>query len=141
MLVGSTSETRWHGKMARSKRRSKARARGWEGSRQILFVGAIGGMLAGGLFAGGKLEGWQFLPWGFAADAAPAPSEAEIYTGSILYLPDRGTTCRQFLFDNRTGRIKDNGLVDCVQAYYRGTGAGQWSTARAAVISQSFRGR
>jgi len=72
---------------------------------------------------------------------ASAPSDDEVYTGSILYVPDEGKVCRQLLFDNRTGRVQDNGLVDCEHAYYRGTGdmTKQWSTARALVISESFR--
>jgi hypothetical protein len=55
---------------------------------------------------------------------------------------ERRYNCRQLLFDNRTGQLRDNGLVDCEQAYYRGTGesARLWPNARAAVISQSFRG-
>ena len=40
-----------------------------------------------------------------AAKPAPAPSDAEIYTGSILFVPDDGRVCRRFLFDNRTGRF------------------------------------
>jgi hypothetical protein len=142
MLVGLASETRQLRQMDRSKRRSKARGPGREGSRQRVFVVAIGSVLAIGLFAAGELKGWQFLPRGFGAKAAPVPSADEVYTGSVLYVPDEGTICRQLLFDNRTGRMQDNGLVDCEQAYYRGTGdtAMQWSNARAVVISQSFRG-
>ena len=76
-----------------------------------------------------------------AAKPAPVPSDAEIYTGSILFVPDDGRVCRRFLFDNRTGQVQDNGVVDCEQAYYRGMGedAKQWSTARALLISESFR--
>jgi hypothetical protein len=47
-----------------------------------------------------------------AAKPAPVPSDAEIYTGSILFVPDDGRVCRRFLFDNRTGRFSDSGLVD-----------------------------
>jgi hypothetical protein len=126
--------------MDRSKRRSKARARGRERSRQMVFLAAIGSALAVGLFVAGELKVGQFLPR--LSASKPAPSEDEIYTGSILYLPNEGTTCRQLLFDNRTGRFRDNGLVDCQRAYYRGTGesAMVWPNARAVVISQSFRG-
>jgi hypothetical protein len=134
--------------MDRSKRRSNARARGRERSRQMLFLAAIGSALTVGLFLAGELKVGQFRPWlslskpAQAAKTAPAPSEEEIYTGSILYVPNEGTICRQLLFDNRTGQLRDNGLVDCEQAYYRGTGesARLWPNARAAVISQSFRG-
>jgi hypothetical protein len=129
--------------MDRPKRRSKARTRGRERWRQIVFLVAIASVLAMGLFAAGEFKIEQFLPRQSAAEPAATPREEEIYTGSILYLPGLGTTCRQFLFDNRNGRIQDNGLVDCEQAYYRGMGqsARQWSTPRAVVISQSFRGR
>ena len=132
--------------MDRSKRRSNARARGRERSRQMLFLAAIGSVLTVGLFVAGELEAGQFPPWlplsKPAQASKPAPSEEEIYTGSILYVPSEGTICRQLLFDNRTGQLRDNGLVDCEQAYYRGTGesARLWPNARAAVISQSFRG-
>ena len=142
MLIASAWGTRQLRQMDRSKRRSKARGPGRERPRQIVFVAAIGSVLAVGLFAAGELKGWQFLARGFGAKAAPAPNMDEIYTGSILYVPNEGTICRQLLFDNRTGRMHDKGLVDCEQAYYRGVGetALQWSNARAAVISQSFRG-
>ena len=128
--------------MDRSERRLKARARGREGSRQAVFLAAIASVLAVGLFAAGELKVGQFLPWLSLSKPAPAPSEDETYTGSILYLPNEGTVCRQLLFDNRTGRFRDNGLVDCERAYYRSAGdsATVWPNARTTVISQSFRG-
>jgi hypothetical protein len=127
--------------MDRSKRRSNARARGRERSRQMVFLAAIGSVLAVGLFVAGELKVGQFLPRLSLSKPVPTPTEDEIYTGSILYLPNDGTTCRQLLFDNRTGLFRDNGLVDCEQAYYRGTGesANLWPNARAVVISQGFR--
>jgi hypothetical protein len=53
-----------------------------------------------------------------ASRTAPkaGPSDDEIYTGSILFTPHQGDMCRQFLFDNRTGRFTDNGNVDCERA-------------------------
>ena len=67
-------------------------------------------------------------------------SDDEIYTGSILFVPNDGKICRQFLFDNRTGRTNDNGLVDCDHTYYPTASKPpmQWSSARAQVISESF---
>jgi hypothetical protein len=108
----------------------------------MAFLAAIGSVLALGLFVAGEPKVGQFLPWLTLSNPAPPPSEDEIYTGSILYLPNEGTICRQLLFDNRTGRFRDNGLVDCERAYYRGTGdsAMVWPNARAVVIGQSFRG-
>jgi hypothetical protein len=128
--------------MDRSKRRSKARAHNRERSRHMVFLAAIGSVLAVGLFVAGEIKVGQFLPWALLSRPAPAPTEDEIYTGSILYVPNEGTTCRQLLFDNRTGRFRDNGLVDCEHAYYRGAGESAMvrPNARAVVISQGFRG-
>jgi hypothetical protein len=51
------------------------------------------------------------------AESTIAPSDDEIYTGSILFVPPNDSNiCRQVLFDNRTGRLNDNGLVDCERA-------------------------
>jgi hypothetical protein len=124
--------------MVRSTRRSKprARGRGRERSRQIAVLAALAGVLAVGLVAAGEFEFARSPP-----KPVSVPSDDEIYTGSILYVPDEGKICRQLLFDNRTGRMRDNGLVDCEHAHYRGTSetAKQWSAARALVISESFR--
>ncbi len=71
---------------------------------------------------------------------ATAPSDDEIYTGSILYMPDDGNVCRQLLFDNHNGRFSDNGYVDCERAAYQGSldSPKQWSAARLRVISSGF---
>jgi hypothetical protein len=77
-----------------------------------------------------------------AAVAAATPSNGEIYTGSVLYMPDVGDVCRQLLFDNHNGKFTDNGYVDCAHAAYRGGIDGpQGSTARIRVISTAFRGQ
>ncbi len=65
-----------------------------------------------------------------------APSDAEIYTGSILFTPPEGRICHQFLFDNRTGRFTDNGNVDCEQA--EGMEAEHYPVPRIWAISKSF---
>jgi hypothetical protein len=124
--------------MDRSRRRSKkTRARGWERARQMAVLALIGSVLAVALFATGEFEFVRSL----GTPALAPPNDDEVYTGSILYLPDRGQMCRQLLFDNRTGRVQDNGLVDCEQASYRGMNEAskEWSTSRAQVISESFR--
>jgi len=77
-----------------------------------------------------------------SAEPKKPPSDDEIYTGSILFVPNDGKICRQLLFDNRTGLMNDNGLVDCQHAYYRNAADRQGSAAgRAQIISESFRGR
>jgi hypothetical protein len=124
--------------MDRSTRRSKARARGRgrERSRQIAVLAVVAAVVATGLFATGGFKIAQS-----PSKPASAPSDDEVYTGSILYVPDEGKVCRQLLFDNRTGRMQDNGMVDCERAYYRGASetSKHLSTARALVISESFR--
>ena len=70
--------------------------------------------------------------------AAPpvSSSDDEIYTGSILFAPLEGKTCRQLLFDNRTGQFSDNGNVDCERA--EGIGAEHYPTGRLSAISRGF---
>jgi hypothetical protein len=114
----------------RSKKRSSAR----DLSRQMLVVATIGGVLATGLFATREFE----IPRSPAA-AMRVPSDDELYTGSILFMPHQGTFCRQVLFDNRSGRFNDNGLVDCESALYRS--ASSTPNARARTISEGFRER
>jgi hypothetical protein len=76
-----------------------------------------------------------------AAAVALAADDDDIYTGSILYMPDSGNACRQLLFDNQNGQFTDNGYVDCDRAAYRGTDTTpkHWSAARVRVISSGFR--
>jgi len=76
-----------------------------------------------------------------AAKRATSGDE-DIYTGSILYMPDRGNGCRQIMFDNRNGQLTDNGYVDCEVAFSRSADEGpkKWSAARVRVISDGFRG-
>jgi hypothetical protein len=103
----------------------------------MAVLAVLAGALAAGLFASGEFEFMRSLH----KSAVAPPSDDEVYTGSILYVPDEGKICRQLLFDNRTGRMQDNGMVDCEHAYYRGASemSKQLSTARALVISESFR--
>jgi hypothetical protein len=110
-----------------------------ESIRQTLGVVAIGAVLGTGLFA--IADYFTVQHWVRPATAA-ARNAAEIYTGSVLYMPQEGRNCRQMLFDNHTGRFTDNGSVDCENAAYRGVDGNQskqWSSARARVIADGFR--
>ena len=82
---------------------------------------AIAAFLSLGAFAGGEYTFMRArVPAVVVTRAVPVTqSDAEIYTGSILYMPYDGRMCRQILFDNRTGRSSDNGYVDCEHAAYR----------------------
>ena len=110
--------------------------------RQTIAVVGIGAVLGASLFATGEyITARQRAS--AAAAARAAANDDEIYTGSILYMPDEGDNCRQLLFNNLTGRLTDNGYVDCVNATYNGGGNApkQWSAARVRVISTGFRDR
>jgi hypothetical protein len=122
-----------------------------------MVVIAIGAMIAVGLFATGKYVARLQTPplimtmaaakaKAAARDGAlvatTASSDDEIYTGTILYMPDEGQVCHQLFFDNLTGRLSDNGYVDCQRAIY-GNLSGtpmQMSAPRVRVISAGFRG-
>jgi hypothetical protein len=117
--------------------RPKAQSR--EGIRQSIIVAAVGACLGLGLLAAGGYVAVTRHP----AAVDTASNDDEIYTGSILYMPYEGRICHQFLFDNHTGRLSDNGSVDCDRAAYQGTDATpkHWSFARMRVISTGFRDR
>ena len=74
-----------------------------------MVLAAIGAVVAAGLFEKKETEIRRS-----SAEQVIAPRGDEIYTGSILFVPNDGRICRQILFDNRTGLLSDNGLVDCV---------------------------
>jgi hypothetical protein len=122
--------------MSRRALRKKSRS---ESIRQSFGVVAVGALLGTGLFA--IADYFTAQHWVRPAPAATR-NAAEIYTGSVLYMPQEGRNCRQMLFDNQTGRVTDNGSVDCENAAYRGVDGNvpkQWSSARARVIANGFR--
>jgi hypothetical protein len=115
--------------------RKKSRS---ESIRQSLGVVAVGVVFGTSLFAIADYSTVQH----WVRPATAARNAGEIYTGSVLYLPQEGRNCHQMLFDNQTGRFTDNGTVDCENAAYRGVDgnlAKQWSSARARVIADGFR--
>ena len=121
--------------MYRRALRKKSRS---ESIRQSFGVVAVGAVLGTGLFAIAD----YFTVQHWVRPAAAARNAGEIYTGSVLYMPQEGRNCRQMLFDNHTGRFTDNGSVDCENAAYRGVDGNlskQWSSARARVIADGFR--
>jgi len=110
-----------------------------ESIRQTLGVVAVGVSLGTGLFA--IADYFTAQHW-LKPAATAARNGGEVYTGSVLYMPQEGRNCRQMLFDNQTGRFTDNGSVDCENAAYRGVDGNlpkQWSSARARVIADGFR--
>ncbi len=116
----------------------KSRRRAGNGSRQILVVViVIGAMLALGALATDQYVTAAKHPTGAAVEAS---NNDDIYTGSILYMPDTSNVCHQWLFNNQNGRFTDSGNVNCEQAAYQGLdGPKRWSAARIRVISTGFR--
>jgi hypothetical protein len=121
--------------MYRRALRKKSRS---ESIRQSFGVVAVGVLFGTGLFAIAD----YFTVQHWVRPATAARNAGEIYTGSVLYMPQEGRNCRQMLFDNQTGRFTDNGAVDCENAAYRGVDGNlskQWSSDRARVIADGFR--
>jgi len=119
----------------RFSRPPKQRRRARQTRSQVLVVLATGAALGlGAMAADGYMMAVQ------RQTVAAATSDDDIYTGSILYMPPAGDVCRQLLFDNQSGRLTDNGNVDCERAVYNGfDGPKQWSVARIRVIASGFR--
>jgi len=76
----------------------------------------------------------------FARPAAPT-SDDELTTGSIVFVPVLGNTCRQNLIDNRTWQVREVGTVPCNEALaasaQRRSGAAP--ATRFDIIRESFR--
>jgi hypothetical protein len=119
------------------RQKNRARSR----FHEILTVSALGATLALGVVA---TDQYVVAKRHAAAArvAAAAVSDEEIYTGSILYMPDSSNICHQWMFDNHNGQFSDNGYVNCERAFYQGSpdSPKQWSAARVRVISSGFRG-
>jgi hypothetical protein len=75
-----------------------------------------------------------------AGDTYQAAKGDGIYTGALLYVPETGNVCHQWLFDNQNGQFTDKGNVNCDEVADQGLdGPKNWSTARIRVIRDGFR--
>ncbi len=61
-------------------------------------------------------SGWSALRPQQVAKPKPQRSDAEIYTGAVIFMPAAGEKCQQLMIDNRTGRMWDKGTVNCYEA-------------------------
>lgn len=124
--------------MNRFPRSAKRHGRAGNGAGQVFIVViAIASVL--GL---GALATDQYLTIAKRQSAGTFESARgnAIYTGSILYVPDTGNRCHQWLFDNQNGRFNDKGDINCDDvADQELDGPKNWSTARIRVISDGFR--
>jgi hypothetical protein len=115
----------------------------------VLLVWAAFGSSLFYFFNGGIMfQGAASVPPHRAASAsAPPPqsqSDDEIYTGSVIVVPPRGDKCWQMMLDNRTGRMWENGYVDCyvaVRELAENKRNGAISSVRMQSISNAFRGQ
>ena len=78
------------------------------------------------------------IPALFQSPAIPRESEPELPNGSLLFSPFSDNTCRRRLIDNATGRIRDNGFVDCEVA--KTQNAEEWPTLTATKRAIAIRG-
>jgi hypothetical protein len=87
-------------------------------------------------------SGWAALRQEAATPKRPA-SITEQYTGSIIIVPTRGEDCRLMMLDNRTGRMWDNGLINCYEAASRSERdqRGGMSSLRINAIGKAFNRR
>ena len=123
------TETRAHGRFSWLKHRDHQQA--------FVAFAFLAGAIAFSLFAHNDPKSSRLA----GSETAQSPSnEAEIYTGSILFVPLEGDDCRQRLLDNITGRIWDNGVVSCDDALTKSARAqtGRWSAARVDAIRDGF---
>lgn len=100
------------------------------------------------LFAGAATVGLgtaiQQTPFAGIRIAANGPGyiheDDGLATGSIIFVPILGNTCRKKLIDNATWRIRDSGLVDCRAALTQNAHGRQlgWSASRVDVIRHGF---
>jgi len=67
-------------------------------------------------------------------------SDDDLATGSIIFVPILGNTCRKRLIDNATWQIRDYGAVDCRAALSGGahTNESGWSASRVDIIRHGF---
>jgi hypothetical protein len=87
-------------------------------------------------------SGWTALRQEATA-LKPPVSVTDQYTGSIIIVPTRGEDCRQMMLDNRTGRMWDNGVVNCYEAVSRPgrDQLGGMSSLRINAIGKAFNRR
>jgi hypothetical protein len=76
-------------------------------------------------------SGWTELRQEATAPKPPV-SVTDQDTGSIMIVPTRGEDCRQMMLDNRTGRMWDNGVVNCLRG---GIPSGKRSARRNELIA------
>jgi hypothetical protein len=124
--------------MTRFPRPETRPARAGNGAQQaIIAVVAIAAVLGFGVLA---TDQYLVAAKRQVAGTYMAAKGDDIYTGSILYMPDTSNVCHQWLFNNQNGQFIDKGNVNCEEAANQAfDGPKAWSAARIGVISAGFR--
>src|SRR5262249_10152137 len=131
--------------MRRNAKPKRRRSQGWfrRDNRRALAVC----LLFSGIAAVGVGTVIQQTPTGIIRIAGNGPgygqSDDDLATGSIIFVPLLGNTCRKKLIDNATWQIRDDGIVDCRTALARGAYGNQlgWSASRVDIIRNGFYSR
>jgi hypothetical protein len=135
-----------HSKTAKMQSRRNTRshdpaARAWlgrDGLRGLATMLLLAALFGAGIYFGGSPPATK------QASASPwAPSDDDLSTGSILFVPPLGNSCRHRLIDNATWQIVDNGMVDCgfALAHRAQINIPKWSAARVGIVRDGFRQR
>ncbi|MFZ0777183.1 MAG: hypothetical protein WAM74_11900 [Xanthobacteraceae bacterium] len=126
-------------KMTRYARPVKGHARGDNRAQQVFIVViALAAVLGlGGVATDQYLAAVTKRQAGGTYRAAKGD---DIYTGALLYMPETGNVCHQWLFDNQDGQFTDKGEVNCDDVADQGLDSPKnWSSSRIRVISDGFR--
>jgi hypothetical protein len=103
--------------------------------------------LFGGLATVGVGTVIREAPWGSLRIAGNGPgfgqTDDDLATGSVIFVPILGNSCRKKLIDNATWYIRDIGPVDCREALARGALGNQlgWSASRVDMVRNGFYSR
>jgi len=131
--------------MLTDRKSRRRRSRGWfrRDNRRALAIC----LLFGAVGTAGLGTVIQQSPLGSIGIAGKGPgygqTDDDLATGSIIFVPVLGNTCRKKLIDNATWYIRDIGPVDCREALARGAHGNQlgWSASRVDIIRNGFYSR
>jgi hypothetical protein len=113
---------------------------GSELSRAVVASCALVGVFMAAYAIGASLQGSSMREAAFAR-TQPYTSDDDLTTGSIVFVPVLGNTCRQNTIDNRTWQVREVGTMHCTEAF-AGTPNRRTVTSgptRLDIIRESFR--
>jgi hypothetical protein len=87
----------------------------------------------------GWLVDHEALSRSFGGSSSSLQASPAARTGLIFFTSPNRDTCREYLFDNSSGRQRDNGVVDCRDAIAQGQH--NQAADRMNAITDAFRAR